>query len=71
MSTPTQRHTKSHRNNRRSHHALKKTGLAKCKKCHQEILPHRACANCGTYRDRQVINVEKRATRRQQSKKTK
>ena len=61
------RHTKSHSANRRSHHALTGPRLSLCINCGAPHLRHRMCANCGTYRKREVVNVvaiaEKKATR--------
>jgi large subunit ribosomal protein L32 len=50
------RATRSHRNNRRSHHALVAPTLAKCE-CGALARRHQACAACGKYRGRQVIDV--------------
>ncbi|HRH32950.1 MAG TPA: 50S ribosomal protein L32 [bacterium] len=50
--------TKSATNNRRSHHALKPKTLNKCSKCSQPVMPHRACANCGTYRSTEAVKVK-------------
>lgn len=71
MPVPKQRHTKSRRNRRRSHHALKQTKLASCKKCGQPVLPHIACLNCGTYAGRQVIDVLAKLEKRDRKKKEK
>ncbi len=30
--------------------------LAECSNCHQPMLPHRVCANCGQYNGRQVLD---------------
>ncbi len=57
MSTPTQRHTSSSRRMRRGQLKLKKTNLSVCPKCKKPILPHRACANCGTYKMKQIFKV--------------
>jgi large subunit ribosomal protein L32 len=65
------RHTRSHTRNRRSHHALKGANLLECKKCGQLILPHTACINCGTYKDREVINVLKKLTKKEKKQKEK
>ncbi|MBI2609613.1 50S ribosomal protein L32 [Candidatus Giovannonibacteria bacterium] len=65
------RHTKSHRNNRRSHHALKVGRLSKCNHCGFEKLPHVICANCGWYNDRQVIDVLKKLDKKERKKKEK
>jgi large subunit ribosomal protein L32 len=29
-----------------------------CPKCKEPVLPHRACAACGTYKGREVLKVE-------------
>ena len=29
-----------------------------CPKCGEPVMPHRACAACGTYRGREVLRVE-------------
>ena len=49
--------TRSHRNNRRSHHALKEPRLSKCSNCEAVHLRHRMCKECGNYRGRIVIDV--------------
>jgi large subunit ribosomal protein L32 len=70
MPAPKQRHTKSRRNRRRSHLALKARQISFCPKCKKEILPHNVCKNCGYYKGRQVIDVlgklEKREKREKQ-----
>lgn len=71
MPIPRQRHTKSRRNRRRSHLALKVLSLSKCPKCGSPVLPHQACKNCGTYQGRQVIDVMKKLTKREQKKRAK
>ena len=51
------RHTKSHRNNRRSHHALPAASHSACAHCGEAKVPHALCLNCGWYNSRQVIDV--------------
>lgn len=65
------RHTKSHTRNRRSHHALDETVLGKCKKCGQDVLSHRACMNCGTYKGREVLDVLAKLDKKDKKKKEK
>ncbi|MCC7500477.1 50S ribosomal protein L32 [Candidatus Nomurabacteria bacterium] len=50
------RHTRSHTANRRSHHALKAQKLATCE-CGAARVSHRACASCGRYRGRVVVDL--------------
>jgi len=65
------RHTKSHTQNRRSHHALKLLVLAVCAKCGQPVLPHKACPNCGTFKGKEVIDVLKKLDKRDRKKREK
>ena len=53
---------------RRSHHALVAARATKCE-CGVIRLPHRACANCGRYNGRVVLDVSGRATRMARRKK--
>jgi len=66
-----QRHTKSRRNNVRSHHALKAQILAICPKCGQNVLPHRTCPNCGTFKGKEVIDVLKKLAKKERRDKEK
>lgn len=65
------KHTKGKRNRVRSHHALKPARFSTCSHCGQEILPHRLCANCGYYADRQVIDVLAKLDKKERKKKEK
>lgn len=71
MAVPKQRQTKSRRNRRRSHQALKSPVLTKCQKCGTMILPHIVCFNCGFYKDKQVIDVLKKLDKKQRKQKEK
>ena len=71
MPLPKQKHTKSRRNRRRSHHALKVQKIFFCPKCGQAVLPHQVCRNCGTYKNREMIDVLKKLTKREQKKRKK
>jgi len=55
------RHTRAHTANRRSHHALKAQVLSTCE-CGAARLSHRACASCGRYKGRIVIDHVSRTT---------
>lgn len=65
------RHTRSHTANRRSHHALKAPRFSKCAKCSTMVIRHTACANCGTYRGRQVIDVMAKLSKKERKDKEK
>lgn len=58
MAHPKKKTTKSKRNMRRSHHAVKPDQKQNCSKCGSTILPHHACANCGTYKGRKVEAIK-------------
>jgi large subunit ribosomal protein L32 len=45
--------------------------LAVCSKCGQQILPHRACPNCGSFKGREVIDVLKKLDKKERKKKEK
>ena len=65
------RHTRSHRDNRRAHHALTGAGLIACPKCGEKKMKHKACPNCGTYKDRQVVDVHAKIHKKEAKKKAK
>ena len=58
MAVPKAKTTKSRRNMRRSHHALAAPARSNCPQCGEAKHPHRVCANCGTYRGREVIRID-------------
>ena len=58
MAVPKRRTSKTRRDKRRGHDALASPTRSRCPSCDAPKLPHRVCANCGTYRDRNVIEAE-------------
>ena len=58
MAVPKDRTSRSKRDKRRSHDALAMPPRAVCPRCGEPKAPHRVCANCGTYRGREVIRSE-------------
>ena len=54
------RHNRSQRGSTRSHHGLKGLALTKCPDCNNPVMRHQACSNCGKYRGKVVINLEKK-----------
>ena len=65
------RATKSHTKNRRSHHALVGAALVKCKNCDSFKKNHIVCKNCGFYNDMKVIDLVKKAEKKQVKNKKK
>ena len=65
------RSTKSHTGNRRSHHALKSLNFAKCENCSVLKRRHTVCAACGFYRGMKVLDLVKKAEKKQKKMKAK
>lgn len=63
------RHTRAHTANRRSHHALTGPRLSTCAKCSALHLRHKMCANCGTYRGKEVVDVLKKVAKKEKKMK--
>lgn len=65
------RSTKSHTANRRSHHALKNASFFKCEHCKTAKKPHAVCLSCGFYRGKKVLDLVKKAEKKQKKAKAK
>jgi len=55
MAVPKRRTSKSRKRKRRTHWKLDTPNLAECPQCHEQILPHRVCPECGHYKGKEVI----------------
>lgn len=71
MAVPKNNHTSSHRNRRRMHLFVKPTALSVCPKCKKALRPHTVCLSCGFYKGKEVINVFKKLTKKEQKIKQK
>ncbi|MGA1797042.1 MAG: 50S ribosomal protein L32 [bacterium] len=60
MANPKRRGSKSRRDKRRSHWALKPLTLAVCPECQEPKLPHRLCLNCGHYKNQMILEIEEK-----------
>jgi large subunit ribosomal protein L32 len=58
MPNPKRRHSARRTAIRRAHDFLTAVGLSDCPTCHEKKLPHRACAKCGEYKGRAVLEVK-------------
>lgn len=58
MAVPKRRTSRTKRNKRRAHDAAIVPQWISCPQCGEPTRPHRVCSNCGTYRDRKVVEVE-------------
>jgi large subunit ribosomal protein L32 len=57
MAVPKRKMSRSNTRSRRSQWKATVPTLVDCPRCRQPKLPHIACSVCGTYNDRQVIEV--------------
>jgi len=60
MAEPKKRLTSARSGNRRSHLAAKPIKLSKCAKCNEPIIPHRVCKVCGTYKGKDILELERK-----------
>ena len=58
MAVPKRRTSRAKRDKRRAHDALGLPARSLCPQCKEPKLPHRVCANCGTYRGREVVKTD-------------
>ena len=71
MANPKQRHTKSRRDIRRAHIHLTSPLLTKCPKCGRLTKPHTICPYCGYYRDKEIIDVLGKLSKKERKKREK
>lgn len=55
MAVPKRKTSKSVRNMRRAHHAVKAKKSNECPNCGEPKLPHHVCKACGYYSGRQTL----------------
>ncbi len=55
MAVPKKKVSKSRRNMRRAHDALKPSAYVECPECGEIKRPHHICPSCGFYDKREVI----------------
>jgi large subunit ribosomal protein L32 len=58
MAVPKQKISKSKRDMRRAHDALKSSVYEECSNCGELKRPHHICASCGIYNGRDVIEAD-------------
>jgi large subunit ribosomal protein L32 len=58
MAVPKRRTSRAKRDKRRAHDSMTTPARSSCPQCGEPKLPHRVCANCGTYRGREVIRTD-------------
>lgn len=57
MAVPKRRTSRSKRDKRRSHDALRPPHWITCPDCGEPMVRHRACPHCGRYRGRKVVEA--------------
>jgi len=57
VAVPKRKTSRSNTRHRRSQWKTAAPTLATCDRCREPKLPHTACANCGTYAKRQILDV--------------
>ncbi len=58
MAVPKRRTSRSRKKMRRAHDSIGTPARSTCPQCGEPKLPHRVCSNCGTYRGREVVQIE-------------
>ncbi|MGD9971421.1 MAG: 50S ribosomal protein L32 [Desulfatirhabdiaceae bacterium] len=58
MAVPKHKTSKSKRDKRRTHQKIDGPDVSVCPDCGEPKLPHHACAKCGMYHGRKVIEVK-------------
>lgn len=58
MALPKRKISKARRDKRRTHKKLVPPSLSLCPQCHEPKLPHRVCPHCGTYKGKEIVEVE-------------
>ncbi len=71
MAVPARKVSKTRGATRRAHLALSAKATTTCPNCGAVIKAHRVCKNCGTYKNKQVINNEKVDTKETKNSKSK
>ena len=58
MAVPKRRTSHARQGKRRSHQHLTPIQVQYCPNCGEPVLPHRVCANCGQYRNREIVKAK-------------
>lgn len=58
MAQPKRRWSKQRTHTKRSTWKLEKPNFATCSHCHEPVMPHRVCSNCGYYDGKEIVVKE-------------
>ncbi len=71
MAVPRGKHTKGKRNDIRRNIFIKEPNLVSCSKCGKPKKSHIVCPSCGYYKNKEVINLLERLTKKEKKIKEK
>jgi large subunit ribosomal protein L32 len=60
MPVPKRKTSRSRRDRRRAHDAIKVPNLVPCPSCHEMRLPHTVCPSCGNYGGQEVVKIKEK-----------
>ena len=58
MAQPKRRWSKARTGLKRSTWKIEEKNLATCSHCHEPVMQHRVCSNCGYYNGKEVVAVK-------------
>lgn len=58
MAVPKKKKSRAKRDTRRAHDHVRLPNLSTCPQCHEPVLPHHVCPECGAYKGKTVIAKE-------------
>lgn len=58
MAVPKRKMSKARRDSRRANWKLEKPGFVSCPQCHEPVMPHHVCMECGYYDGKAVISQD-------------
>ncbi len=58
MAVPKRKKSKSRRDMRRSHDSVKLPNTVNCPHCHEPVLPHHICTECGSYKGNTILKTK-------------
>ncbi len=71
MTVPKKKRSRSRARIKESHWRakVKSPNLALCSQCQKPLIPHHVCFFCGTYKSRQVIDIEAKEKKKEKKRK--
>jgi large subunit ribosomal protein L32 len=58
VGVPKKRTSAQKRDQRRANWKITAPNVTRCPKCQEPVMSHRVCPSCGTYKTRQVVEVQ-------------